>query len=173
MWGRAVDCVILLSLQEHLQEESTRYCPSALGSQIAGGLCVASILIDFRTFKLRKSCGLLLLISLVISHNDADNPIYRHRLKGSGMSEHQKDPLIQLLELSMADIEQGLTYSLSEARSALAQRSSISEPSESRNWNGFFDTEPASPDFLTEREDVITERGPDQEEHPSEAAPGE
>ena len=54
MWGRAVDCVILLSLQEHLQEESTRYCPSALGSQIAGGLCVASILIDFRTFKLRK-----------------------------------------------------------------------------------------------------------------------
>ena len=50
MWGRAVDCVILLSLQEHLQEESTRYCLSALGSQIAGGLCVASILIDFRTF---------------------------------------------------------------------------------------------------------------------------
>ena len=80
MWGRAVDCVILLSLQEHLQEESTRYCPSALGSQIAGGLCVASILIDFRTFKLRKSCGLLLLISLVISHSNADNPIYRRWL---------------------------------------------------------------------------------------------
>ncbi len=77
MWGRAVDCVILLSLQEHLQEESTRYCLSALGSQIAGGLCVASILVDFRTFKLRKSCGLLLSTSLVISHNDADNPIYR------------------------------------------------------------------------------------------------
>jgi len=78
MWGRAVDYVILLSLQEHLQGGSTRYCPSALGSQIAGGLCVASILIDFRTFKLRKSCGLLLSTSLVISHNDADNPIYRH-----------------------------------------------------------------------------------------------
>ncbi|ANB69532.1 hypothetical protein A6033_14040 [Aeromonas veronii] len=156
MWGRAVDCVILLSLQEHQQEESTRYCLSALGSQIAGGLYAASILIDFRTFKLRKSCGLLLSISLVISHNDADNPIYRHRLKRSGMSEHQKDPLIQLLELSMADIEQGLTYSLSEA-----QRSSRSEPSNSRDLNGFFDTEPASPDFLTEREDVITVRGPD------------
>lgn len=82
------------------------------------------------------------------------------------MSEHQKDPLIQLLELSMADIEQGLTYSLSEARSALAQRSSISEPSESRDWNGFFDTEPASPDFLTEREDVITEREPGLDELP-------
>ncbi len=107
MWGRAVDCVILLSLQEHQQEESTRYCLSALGSQIAGGLYAASILIDFRTFKLRKSCGLLLSISLVISHSNADNPIYRHRLKRSGMSEHQKDPLIQLLELSMADIEQG------------------------------------------------------------------
>ena len=173
MWGRAVDCVILLSLQEHLQEESTRYCPSALGSQIAGGLCVASILIDFRTFKLRKSCGLLLSTSLVISHNDADNPIYRHRLKRSGMSEHQKDPLIQLLELSMADIEQGLTYSLSEARSSLAQRSSRSEPSNSRDLNGFFDTEPASPDFLTEREDVITVRGPDLEENSSEAAPDE
>lgn len=77
MWGRAVDCVILLSLQEHLQEESTRYCPSALGSQIAGGLCVASILIDFRTFK--QSCGLMLSISLVISHNNADNHIYRHQ----------------------------------------------------------------------------------------------
>ncbi|MCJ8234134.1 hypothetical protein ACK35P_03015 [Aeromonas veronii] len=145
-----------MSLQEHQQEESTRYCLSALGSQIAGGLYAASILIDFRTFKLRKSCGLLLSISLVISHNDADNPIYRHRLKRSGMSEHQKDPLIQLLELSMADIEQGLTYSLSEA-----QRSSRSEPSNSRDLNGFFDTEPASPDFLTEREDVITVRGPD------------
>ncbi|MGN5005944.1 hypothetical protein ACTG2W_02300 [Aeromonas sp. 96A] len=145
-----------MSLQEHQQEESTRYCLSALGSQIAGGLYAASILIDFRTFKLRKSCGLLLSISLVISHNDADNPIYRHRLKRSGMSEHQKDPLIQLLELSMADIEQGLTYSLSEA-----QRSSRSEPSNSRDLNGFFDTEPASPDFLTEREDVITMRGPD------------
>ncbi|WP_279462731.1 hypothetical protein [Aeromonas veronii] len=84
------------------------------------------------------------------------------------MSEHQKDPLIQLLELSMADIEQGLTYSLSEA-----QRSSRSEPSNSRDLNGFFDTEPASPDFLTEREDVITVRGPDQEENPSEAAPDE
>lgn len=80
MWGRAVDCVILLSLQEHLQGESTRYRPSALGSQIAGGLCVASILIDFRTFKLRKSCGLLLSINLVISHDNADNPIYRHLL---------------------------------------------------------------------------------------------
>lgn len=55
MWGRAVDCVILLSLQEHLQGESTRYCPSALGSKIAGGLCVASIMIDFRTFK--KAAG--------------------------------------------------------------------------------------------------------------------
>ncbi|MGN5220911.1 hypothetical protein [Aeromonas veronii] len=89
------------------------------------------------------------------------------------MSEHQKDPLIQLLELSMADIEQGLTYSLSEARSALAQSSSRSEPSNSRDLNGFFDTEPASPEFLTEREDVITVRGPDLEENPSEAAPDE
>ncbi len=80
MWGRAVDGVILLSLQEHLQGESTRYCPSALGSQIAGGLCVASILIDFRTFKLRKGCGLLLSTSLVISHNDADKQGYRHLL---------------------------------------------------------------------------------------------
>ena len=78
MWGRAVNSVILLSLQEHLQGESTRYCPSALGSQIAGGLYVASIPIDFRTFKLRKSCGLLLLISLVISHVNADKSSYRH-----------------------------------------------------------------------------------------------
>ncbi|BEE13577.1 hypothetical protein VAWG004_20800 [Aeromonas veronii] len=53
--GQAVDCVILLSQQEHLQEESTRYCLSALGSQIAGGLCVASILVDFRTKKLRAT----------------------------------------------------------------------------------------------------------------------
>ncbi|MGL5324297.1 hypothetical protein [Aeromonas jandaei] len=162
-----------MSLQEHLQGESTRYCPSALGSQIAGGLCVASILIDFRTFKLRKSCGLLLSISLVISHNDADNPIYRHRLKRSGMSEHQKDPLIQLLELSTADIEQGRTYSLSEALGALVQRRPMPKPLGSHDWDSFFDSEPASPDFLTEREDVITERGPDQEEHPSEAAPDE
>lgn len=73
----------------------------------------------------------------------------------------------------MADIEQGLTYSLSEARSALAQRSSRSEPSNSRDLNGFFDTELASLDFQTDREDVITVRGPDQEEHPSEAAPDE
>lgn len=78
MWGRAVDCVILLSLQEHLQRESNRYLPSALDSQIAGGLCVASMLIDFRTFKLRKSCGLLLLISLIISHDIADKWGYRH-----------------------------------------------------------------------------------------------
>lgn len=169
MWGRAVDCVILLPLQEHLQGESTRYCPSALGSQIAGGLCVASILIDFRTFKLRKSCGLLLSISLVISHNDADNPIYRHRLKGSGMSEHQKDPLIQLLELSTADIAQGRTYNLSEALGALVQRRSMSEPPGSHDWDSFFDSEPASPDFLTEREDVITGREPDLDELPSDA----
>lgn len=80
MWGRAVGCVILLSLQEHLQGESTRYCPSAFGSQIAGGLCVASILIYFRTFKLRKGCGLLLSTSLVIYHNDADKQGYRHLL---------------------------------------------------------------------------------------------
>ena len=65
MWGRAVDCVILLSLQEHLQGESTRYCPSALGSQIAGGLCVASILIDFRTFKLRKTAGYCFKLALL------------------------------------------------------------------------------------------------------------
>jgi len=89
------------------------------------------------------------------------------------MSEHQKGSLIQLLELSMADIEQGHTYSLSEALGTLAQRRPLPEPSGSRDWNGFFDTEPASPDFLTERQDVITERVPDQEEHPSEAAPGE
>ncbi len=80
MWGRAVGCVILLSLQEHLQGESTRYRPSALGSQIAGGLCVASILIDFRTFKLRKGCGLLFSTRLVISDNDADKHGYRHLL---------------------------------------------------------------------------------------------
>lgn len=33
------------------------------------------------------------------------------------MPEHQKDPLLQLLDLSMADIEQGRTYSLEEIHS--------------------------------------------------------
>ncbi|MFZ5381418.1 hypothetical protein ACOY98_22590 [Aeromonas hydrophila] len=82
------------------------------------------------------------------------------------MSEHQKGPLIQLLELSMADIEQGRTYSLSEALGALAQRRSIPEQPGSRDWDSFFDSEPASPDFLTEREDVVTEREPGLDELP-------
>lgn len=82
------------------------------------------------------------------------------------MSEHQKGPLIQLLELSMADIEQGRTYSLSEALGTLAQRRPLPEPSSSRDWDSFFDSEPASPDFLTEREDVITEREPGLDELP-------
>lgn len=85
------------------------------------------------------------------------------------MSEHQKAPLIQLLELSMADIEQGRTYSLSESLGALAQRRSIPEQPGSRDWDSFFDSEPASPDFLTEREDVITESGPDLDEVPPDA----
>jgi hypothetical protein len=34
-------------------------------------------------------------------------------------------------------------------------------------------TQAVSPDFLTECEDVITEREPDLEENPSEAAPDE
>jgi len=149
------------------------------------------------------------------------------------MSEHQKDPLIQLLELSMADIEQGRTHDLQEALASLKHRplhpgellredvmASLELDVEAfsgllgvsglylnqvllgkaaittelacslehagfgtarawlamqtnGDWGSFFDTEPASPDFLTEREDVITERGPDQEEHPSETAPGE
>ena len=34
-------------------------------------------------------------------------------------------------------------------------------------------TQAVSPDFLTECEDVITEREPDQDEHPSDAFPSE
>ena len=89
------------------------------------------------------------------------------------MSEHQKGPLIQLLELSMADIEQGHTYSLSEALGTLTQRRPLPEPSGSRDWDSFFDTEPASPDFLTEREDVISESEPDLDELPPDASLGE
>lgn len=82
------------------------------------------------------------------------------------MPEHQIDPLIQLLKLSMADIEQGHTYSLSEALSALEQSRPLPAQSGSGDWSGFFDAESASPDFLTEREDVITEREPGLDELP-------
>lgn len=73
----------------------------------------------------------------------------------------------------MADIEQGRTYSPSEALGALTQRRSIPEPSGSRDWDSFFDSEPASPDFLTEREDIVTERELGLDELPPDAAPGE
>ncbi|WP_429221910.1 hypothetical protein, partial [Aeromonas veronii] len=74
------------------------------------------------------------------------------------------------LELAIADIEQGRSYRLDEALSALAQRRPIPEPSGSRDWDSFFDSEPASADFLTEREDVITEEcEPDLGELPPDA----
>lgn len=80
------------------------------------------------------------------------------------------DPLRQLLELAIADIEQGRSYRLDEALSALAQRRPIPEPSGSRDWDSSFDSEPASADFLTEREDVITEEcEPDLGELPPDA----